>query len=322
MSAGMFEQLLTDFFYGSETPAQRENLHAMLATSAACRKSLAEQARLEIDLRTLFSISGTGGLSEKADGDVRQIDFYSRRPLKMWRHLPQAGFTLVELLVVIAVLSILAGLMLPALSKAKEQARQAMCMSNLRQQNLAMIQYTGDYVGWYPAAINDTTQKPWGSWCWMLSPYFGFTWPATSANPTAGPAIYYCPSALKKSYYSWTNIIELLSYGVNRYTYETGLGLDVKVGRWENPGQMLLMGDLEFAHAAIPSVKDGDNYSSVVNCKVAQVNSFVTWNPNAFSYRHNDQANILFMDSHIKRCQDRGDGFPSGIQLYNGGTVY
>src|SRR6266571_7115543 len=59
------------------------------------------------------------------------------------------GFTLVELLVVIAVIAILAALLLPALSRAKSSAKSAACKSNLRQQGLALIMYVDDY-GKYP----------------------------------------------------------------------------------------------------------------------------------------------------------------------------
>ncbi len=54
------------------------------------------------------------------------------------------GFTLVELLVVIAVIAILAALLLPALAKAKASAQSAACKSNLRQLGIALTIYLGD----------------------------------------------------------------------------------------------------------------------------------------------------------------------------------
>ncbi|CAN5477081.1 hypothetical protein BH11ARM1_BH11ARM1_14490 [soil metagenome] len=60
------------------------------------------------------------------------------------------GFTLIELLVVIAVIAILAALLFPVFSQAKEASKRTSCSSNVKEQILAMIMYTGDFDGEYP----------------------------------------------------------------------------------------------------------------------------------------------------------------------------
>ena len=67
------------------------------------------------------------------------------------RSFSEGGFTLIELLVVIAIIGILAALLLPALNAAREKAKHAQCMSNLKSIGLACKQYFGDWNG-YPDA--------------------------------------------------------------------------------------------------------------------------------------------------------------------------
>src|SRR5437867_1526652 len=99
------------------------------------------------------------------------------------------GFTLVELLVVIAIIALLAALLLPALARAKEHARRAKCLSNVKQVSLAFKHFAMDTDGFYPWHVNPAEGGTYG-------PLAGESWRhfLATSNELDTPKILVCPS--------------------------------------------------------------------------------------------------------------------------------
>jgi len=111
-------------------------------------------------------------------GDIRMMEWIRKR---------YGGFTLIELLVVIAIIAILAAMLLPALQKAREKARQAVCMNNLKQIGSALSIYANEWEC-YPPNYDGKLGSQTLTWYRMLKIY------VLGSTDMFAPMCFICPS--------------------------------------------------------------------------------------------------------------------------------
>ena len=218
------------------------------------------------------------------------------------------SFTLIELLVVIAIIAILAAMLLPALSKAREKARTISCVNNLKQLNLAFVTYGDAFDGWYPLYDNNNANT--GRYWHNVITEFCFGGGKISCGsfiPSKYPKCFACPSACPPDY-GWTDdtSTDVISYGMNYNGIGHGLtsfNATCMPSKIERPTETILLTDCEarvfdkwhfIIYPPLPTKKE-DGTTEIGRYKDSTT---LTANWGVASW-HNKGTNILWVDGHV-----------------------
>ena len=234
-----------------------------------------------------------------------------------------AGFTLIELLVVIAIIAILAALLLPSLSRARERAQAISCLDNTRQLDLAWQLYTDDHDGFLPYNLWMNASSPRTNINWVNNV---MTWgvpdpdntnTTTITDASLGPyigsqtGIFHCPSdhalSATQSEAGWSARIR--SYSMNAMVGNVGTLL-VNGVNTKNPGYKQFLSTTQIPRPAEifvfldehpDSIDDGyflDKDAVAVNGPDNAVSTAADeWTDLPASY-HNQSAAFSFADGH------------------------
>jgi len=252
----------------------------------------------------------------------------------------RTGFTLIELLVVIAIIAILAALLLPALSRAKQAGYTAVCKSNLHQWGLGLRMYLNDHDGYPPDQLvtNAAYSTDGIRWFMRLKPYTGAAWPSWDTNqgryvPDGVVAV--CPgyARLPNAYYAtFFPPGDPIGTAVGAYGYNGAdpLGLTrepdpfmvswvsdfpLKESEVVNPGGMIAMGDSTVVRADVFGTVGWWDFSErtfSANAGIAlQLGLAPPVMPDSAvslaltRMRHGGRFNVLFCDDHVENLESQ-----------------
>lgn len=220
------------------------------------------------------------------------------------QRLKGRAFTLIELLVVVAIIAILAALLLPALKSARDKAKDAQCLNNLRQLALANQLYSDDYGG--EVAPYAT---PGGSFRfqWMLDAYLGVSgsYPTTARSP-----VWDCPTNPSFKTAGGVRADGLLSYMYNAAMGAVSPGL--KSSGVQTPYKKLLI--MEF-NWNFPDGRSGTAMTYWFVLMLPWVNN-VSWGYTGYQ----NGMNIVFCDGHVERVASSWPGIQGRTSI--AGTEY
>lgn len=207
----------------------------------------------------------------------------------------RTAFTLIEILVVLGILVLLAAILLPTLSRVRENGRAASCTSNLRQIGMGLMQYTDDYNGYHPIAgatvawdaIDPGTGN--GPWMRQMQAYL------------KDQQVFHCPSDGNSKYsYSLSARVAYLDAGefasTNTKQIQFPTAFVVAGDTWSRTPETQHT-DPDYATKFDAEDADKDDYSQ--NC----VGGIDNGTPAMQWERHNGGQNIAFADGHVKRFQ-------------------